>query len=52
MRILIAEDDIASRIMLSAVLKKDGIRQIPSEELIRQSLKMDEIIGLLLNKNA
>jgi flagellar protein FlaG len=28
------------------------IRQIPSEELIRQSLKMDEIIGLLLNQNA
>ncbi len=28
------------------------IRQIPSEELIRQSLNMDEIIGLLLNQNA
>ncbi len=27
------------------------IRQIPSEELIRQSLNMDEIIGLLLNQN-
>ena len=28
------------------------IRQIPSEELIRQSLTMDEVIGLLLNQNA
>ncbi len=27
------------------------IRQIPSEEFIRLSLKLDEIIGLLLNQN-
>jgi len=27
------------------------IRQIPSEEFIRLSLKMDEIVGLLINQN-
>ncbi len=46
-------DDRIDRIIVK-VMEGDGkkiIRQIPPEEMIRLSLKIDEIMGMLINQN-
>ena len=47
-------DDRIDKIIVK-VMEGDGkkiVRQIPPEEMIRLSLKMDEIMGMLINQNA
>jgi flagellar protein FlaG len=46
-------DDRIDKIIVK-VMEGDGkkiVRQIPPEEMIRLSLKMDEIMGMLINQN-
>ncbi len=46
-------DDRIDKIIVR-VMEGDGekiVRQIPTEEMIRLSLKMDEIMGMLINQN-
>ena len=47
-------DDRIDKIIVK-VMEGDGktiVRQIPPEEMIRLSLRMDEIMGMLINQNA
>ena len=40
--------------MVQVISKADGkvIREIPSEELLDLAAKMDEVVGVIFNKNA